>query len=562
MPTTPTTSLLYSDRANRYCELVVSGGILVSKWTRLACQRHLDDLKRTDWRWTYSEEKAERVCRFIELLPHEKGAKQNEPFLMEDWQIWLVCSIFGWVDRNTGLRRFLEAVLMVSRKNGKSPLAAAIAIYLAFFDGEKGAEVYCGASSEKQAWEVFRPAHAMLSARPVLCQRAGIEVNAKSIVQQTTRSRFLPIIGRARDGAMASVFIGDEAHEWPDATMYDAMTMGMVGRDQPLSLIISTAGETLEGPCHQKQLEVEQMLTGTIPNEQLWGVIYTADSDLDWKTREALVSANPNLGVSVKEDYLLRKQAEAIRNASKQNIFRCKYLGHWMTASTAWMNMDAFRKCADATLSIDTVKHLPCTLGIDIALLHDLSARAKVFRDDIAGKAHYYAFVTCYLHEAGIADPANQHFQRWEKEGKLTSTPGSSMDFNVLFADITADKVAFKINEVAVDRMFAPQLCQDIEEQLGLTIAEIPQISKHLTPGMQELEAAVADGRFHYPASDKVLEWCIGNVISRELSSGLLATPDSTSEANKIDAAQALFTAMARARFVQPKRTSFKPFFL
>lgn len=528
----------------------MSGEQLASKWTRLACKRHLDDLERDDWRWKYDEAKAEKVCRFIELMPHEKGAKQDQPLLLEDWQVWIVCSIFGWVDCNTGLRRFLEAILMVSRKNGKSPLAAAIAIYLAFFDGEKGAEVYCGASSEKQAWEVFRPAHAMLTACPELCKRFGIEVNAKSIVQPKSRSRFLPIIGRARDGAMASVFIGDEAHEWPDSTMYDAMTMGMVGRDQPLTLIISTAGETLEGPCHAKQLEVENMLTGTIPNEQLFGVVYTADPDLDWRSHEALVSANPNLGVSVKESYLVRKQEEAIRNASKQNIFRCKYLGHWMTASTAWMNMDAFRKCADAALIIDKVKHLPCALGIDLALLHDFSAKAAVFREDKDSKPHYYAFVTTYFHEAGIADPANQHFQRWAAEGKLKSTPGSSMDFNVLYGDILADKLAYKVSEVAIDRMFAPEMCQKIEEQLSLTVAEIPQISKHLTPGMVELEAAVADGRFHYPASDKVLEWCMGNVISRELASGMLATPDSTDEKNKIDAAQALFTAMARARYM------------
>jgi phage terminase large subunit-like protein len=552
----------YSERALAYCHRVVDKKHVSSKWTKAACQRHIDDLERDDWRWIYDEAKAEKVCRFIELLPHEKGAKQYQPFLLEDWQIWFVCSIFGWTDRASGLRRFREAVLMVSRKNGKSPLAAAIALYMAFFDGEKGAEVYCGAASEKQAHEVFRPATAMLNALPGLCAHGGIEVNAKSIVQPRSLSRFLPLIGKPGDGTMPHLAVIDEFHEHLDATLYDTMATGMVGRLQPLRLIISTAGETIAGPCHQKQIDVEQMLTGTIPNERLFGVIYCADDSVEWTSFEALQMANPNLGVSVQEEYLRETQAEAIRNSSKQNIFRCKHLGHWMTASRAWMNMDAFTKCADATLSIDAVKHLPCTLGIDIALLHDLSARAKVFRDDIAGKAHYYAFVTCYLHEAGIADPANQHFQRWEKEGKLTSTPGSSMDFNVLFADITTDKAAFKINEVAVDRMFAPQLCQDIEEQLGLTIAEIPQISKHLTPGMQELEAAVADGRFHYPASDKVLEWCIGNVISRELSSGLLATPDSTSEANKIDAAQAVFTAMARARFVQPKRTSFKPFFL
>jgi phage terminase large subunit-like protein len=278
-------------------------------------------------------------------------------------------------------------------------------------------------------------------------------------------------------------------------------------------------------------------------------VIYTADPDLDWRSREALLSANPNFGVSVKEAYLLRKQQEALRNASKQNIFRCKYLGHWMTASAAWMNMDAFRKCADAALTIDSVKHLPCVVGVDLALLHDFSAKAVVFREDKNGSAHYYAFVTTYYHETGISDPANQHFQRWAADGKLRKTPGSSMDFNVLYQDIVADHVAYQIKEIAFDEKFAPEMQGKVEAQLGITFSNIPQNSMGLTPGMQELEAAVADGRFHYPASDLFLIWCMGNVISREMSTGLLATPDSTDEKNKIDSAQALFTAMARARF-------------
>lgn len=544
----------YSERALAYCRRVVSGEQIASKWTRLACQRHIDDLDRDDWRWTYDEQKAHKVCQFVEMLPHEKGYKQDQPFLLEDWQVWFVCSIFGWVNKETELRRFREAVLMVSKKNGKSPIAAALCIFLAFFDNEPGSEVYTGASSERQAFEVFRPALAMMSARPELCKRFGIEVNAKSIIQPATRSRFLPLIGKPGDGTMSSAACLDEFHEQPDATQYDTMSQGMRGRLQPLKLIISTAGETVEGPCHQKQVEVEQMLSGTLPNERLFGVIYCADDSVEWTSYEALVMANPNLGVSVQEDYLLEEQQNAIRNSSKQNIFRCKSLGHWMTASMAWMNMDAFRKCADAALTIDKVKYLACVIGVDLALLHDFSARALVFREDIDNKPHYYAFVTCYFHEAGINDPANQHFQRWAAEGKLQKTPGSSMDFNVLYDAIAADKVTYKVSEVAIDRMFAPEMCQKIEDNLGLTIAEIPQISKHLTPGMQELEAAVADGRLHYPADDKVLEWCMGNVISRELSSGLLATPDSTDEQNKIDAAQALFTAMARAKFA-PKIT-------
>ncbi|WP_433963652.1 terminase large subunit [Tunturiibacter gelidiferens] len=474
IPTTSSTEN-FSQRAFNYCTRVVTGEIPNCQWIQKSCQRYLDDLARTDWRWTYDPERAERVCKFIQLCPHEKGEKQGSPLLLEDFQVWIVCSIFGFVDVDTRLRRFKEAVLLIPRKNGKSPLAAAISLYMTFFDGEPGAETYCGALSEEQAWEVFRPAKAMLEGLPELCKRFGIVVNAKSLIQPSTRSRMKPVIGSGRDGAMTHLFIGDEAHQWKDSSLYDAQSTSMVGRSQPLKLIISTAGDTIEGPCHSKQGEVEQMLNGTIPNDRLFGAIYTADPDVDWTSREALLQANPNFGVSVSEEFLVEAQAEAVRNSAKQGTFRCKHLNHWVTAATAWMNMEFFRRCADTSLKVEDFKDDVCIHSSDLASKIDLAATIRLFRRDIDGKAHYYAFTRCYLPEARINDPANQHYQRWKHDGFLIATNGNSMDYSILEADAIRDIQQYKVRELAFDARYADQYVQRINEATGVTLAEVPR---------------------------------------------------------------------------------------
>ena len=450
---------------------------------------------------------------------------------------------------------------MIPRKNGKSPLAAAIALYLTFFDCEPGAETYCGALTEDQAFEVFRPARAMLLGMPDLCARYGIEVHSKSLVQPSSGSRMRPVIGVGRDGSLPHCFIGDEAHQWRDASLYDAQSTGMVGRKQPLKIIISTAGDTIEGPCHEKQREVEAVLDGNAENERLFGIIYTADLDIPWTSREALYSANPNIGVSVSEESLIESQDEAIRNASKQGTFRCKHLNHWITSSSAWMNMEFFRKCADLKLNQHDFKLDACVIGSDLASKIDLSAIVNVFRRDIENKPHYYAFLRCYVPEAQV-NSTNQNYQRWSAQGLLTATEGSSIDYATLERDVIEDIGRFNVTMLAYDERYADQFAQRISDQTKVPRVVIPPSPKELSPAMKELESAVYDGRFHYDGNP-LLEWAMGNVLTKETVAGNLTMPDKPAPDRKIDPAVALFLAMNRAMLMTPKpRATFKPFFV
>ena len=312
-------------------------------------------------------------------------------------------------------------------------------------------------------------------------------------------------------------------------------------------LEISTAGVTVEGPCYQKQREVELVLAGTVENERIFGLIYGIDQDTDWTSREALVMANPNLGISNDEEALLLDQQEAIRNPQKQNIYKTKHMNVWCTALTAWMNSQSWAKCYDPELTEELVAGLPSWFGADLARTKDLSATVVVFRKDIDGRPHYYALTKVYLPEAEVNLPENQHLQGWEKQGWLTSTSGASTDWAFLRAEAVKYVKQYKCSELAYDPMFADDYSLFVHEEAGIPRVIMGPTPKQITPPMQEVMAAVDDGRFHHDGNP-ILTWCIGNVsVVESNTTGLYSMPEKKRANNKIDAALALFYGMSRA---------------
>lgn len=220
--------------------------------------------------------------------------------------------------------------------------------------------------------------------------------------------------------------------------------------------------------------------------------------------------------------------------------------------------MPAWAKCYDPGLTEESVKVLSCWLGSDLASKLDLSATVTLFRDDSKGdKPHYYVFCRAYLPEERVNAPENQHYQRWTKQGYLTATPGSSIDYAMIEADTLADISKFQVKELAYDARYADQYAQRVSEQSGIPRVEVPPSPAVLSPAMKELEAAIYDGRFHHDGHP-VLTWCMSNVLTRETPAGNYTMPDKSRPENKIDAAVALFIAMSRA-MVAPVQTSVNP---
>jgi len=510
------TKYKHTNAANRYATAVAKGRLPACKWVVKSCQRHIDDQARDDFPYRFDKAEAERAIAFIHNLPHVKGRWAAERRLIElsDWQKFVVASIFGWRRKSDGRRRFREAFLLVPRKNGKSVLASAIGLYMFAADREYGAEVYSGATTEKQSWEVFRPARMMALRTPALCEHFGIDINAKALVKPDDGSRFEPVIGNPGDGSSPSLAIVDEFHEHDSPALYDTMITGMGARDQPLMLVISTAGSNTAGPCYEMQMDVQKVLDGVFENDRLFGLIYTLDEGDDWRTEYAMRKANPNYDISVSGDYLKVQIQQAIQSPSKQNVIKTKHYNIWVGAREAWVNMEQWRRCADATMVQEDFADCPSIVAIDLASRVDMAAVVQVFFRYIEGKLHYYVFPRFYLPESAVEGSKNaQRYAGWAHQGLLEVMAGDEVVFNDIQSDIIDLTRRYDVREVVYDPWQATQLAQNLVAD-GATAVEFRNTVQLMSPAMREMEGAIASGRLHHP-DNPILTWMASNVTAK-----------------------------------------------
>lgn len=539
-----------------YAHAVVEGSIMACLYARQACRRHLDDLVKSDdpvYPYRFDETKAHRVCWFISKMPHVKGkwaVRQrgvSPKIELEPWQCFVLCCIFGWVRKSSGLRRFSRVYEEVPRKNGKSIQAAGIGLYMFSADGEVGAEVFSGATKEKQAMEVFRPARRMAMRSPLFLKKFDVEVNKKSLTRFDD-SRFEPLVKNPGDGSSPSCAIVDEYHEHDTSTLYDAMQTGMGAREQPLLFVITTAGFNIGGPCYLLRSDAVKVLSGIVQDDQFFAIIYTLDEGDDWKSEESLRKCNPNFGVSVFADYLQEQQKLAINFAHKQNTILTKHFGLWMNQATAWMNIEKWKACADKTLDIRNFKGQACWHGADLAAKVDLASRVLIFKRREADELdHYYIFGYHYAPKDTVNDGDHQHYEQWVQEKALIAVEGAEIRLSQIQRDIERDAELYDMKCLAFDPWSALQMQQDLESKYGEDVVlTVPQTTQYLSDPMKELQAAVYSGRLHH-TGDPVQTWSISNVEVREGANESWFPRKGPDEKLKIDPSAALITAMNRA---------------
>ncbi|QMR77745.1 terminase large subunit [Enterobacter sp. RHBSTW-00175] len=543
--------------ANQYARDVLNGKILACKTIQLACQRHFNDLKISldkDYPYRFDRELAERACRFVQLLPHSSGDLAGQKLKLEPWQAFAFGSIFGWVTKKTKKRRFREAYIRVARKNGKSFFAAGIGTYMFCADGENSAEVYCGATTMAQAKKVFTPARQMADRLPSLRSKFSISVWVDSLTRPDG-SLFAPIAGKPGDGDSPHCAIIDEYHEHDTDHMYEAMTLGMGARSQPLTLIITTAGTSLESPCYDKDKQVKEMLNGHVPNERLFGLIYDLDEGDEWTDPTNFIKANPNLDVSISYDDLLAEMEVAKQVPRKVNAFKTKRLNIWVSGKAAFYNMTQWHAAADKSLRYEDFAGEDYYLGLDLAQRLDLNAGVGVFVREIEGKKHYYCIRpkfwvpedTVRSTDPKIAKTADRYV-KFVEMGALEATDGAEADYREILASIIdlqeINKV--RISEIPIDPSGATALSHELQDH-GFEPISIRQDYTNMSPPMKELEAALAGGRFHHDGNP-ILSWCISNVIGKNVpGSDDIVRPTKGDKQSKIDGATALFMAIGRA---------------
>ncbi len=543
----------YAARAIKYAQDVCDGRFVACELVKLACDRHLSDLKRQaddSFPYTWDAKRGDRICQFAELMVHIKGKWAGQPIRLEDWQCFVLAVAFGWVRKSDGLRRFREIYAEIPRKNGKSMLGAIIGLYLAFADGESGAEVYSGASTLDQALEVFRPAWMMVERNKEFRAHFGLELggtakNPGPIYRMKDASRFAPVVGKPGDGASPHGAVVDEYHEHPTPELYDTMKTGMGARQQPMLVVITTAGVDTSAPCFEHRGRVLDVLKGTVADEKLFAVLYGADEKDDWKDFGTWRKANPNLGVSIFEDFLKARHQEALQSASRQNILLTKHLNRWMSAGRAWMNMAKWEANARPGMKPEDFRGRRAWAALDLASKVDIAASVVVIEDGDG----FALLCRAYLPEATVELPHNAHYRAWAAQGFLTVTDGARTDFQRIEDDLREWADVLAIQELCFDPREASYLIQKIQEWASFECVEIPQAPAHMSEPMKELEGLVAAGKLAHP-DDPVFNWMMGNVVLKQARGGgpvKYFYPAKEREAAKIDGPVALIMALKRA---------------
>ncbi len=534
--------------AQRYAKDVVAGKIPAGRFVKAACKRQIEDLKR--WKakgsaYRFDTARANKVCRFIELLPHIKGPKAGEPIVLEPWQVFILTTVFGWVKAD-GSRRFRRVYIEVPRGNGKSALSSGVGLYMLCGDGEGGAEVYSFATTRDQAKIVFGDAQNMARRTAGLRSHFGVDVNAHNINVLRTASKFeaLSAEGSTLDGLNTHFACVDELHAHKTRAVYDVVETSIGKRAQSLLWVITTAGSNRAGICYEVRGFVIKVLAGAAKDESQFGIVYGLDEEDDWTTEEALIKANPNWGISVMPEVLLPLQAKAMTMPSAANNFKTKHLNEWVNADTAWMDMRAWDACKDPTLDPEQFAGEPTYVALDLASKVDIAAKVALHERTIEGKPHYYVFGQYYLPRDTVERGENSQYQGWEHMGLLTVTDGAVIDFDVIEQDLLADCSRFEVREVPYDPFQATQLSTRMAAQ-GVPMVEMRPTVLNFSEPMKQLEALVLQGRLHHNG-DPVLAWMMSNVVAHMDAKDNIY-PRKERPENKIDGVVALIMALGRA---------------
>lgn len=473
-----------------YAAGVLSSDIVACKWVKLAVQRHVSDLARQgteSFPYYFDEAQAERAIDFIQALEHTKGTWASKyggrkPLIvLEPWEQFFVAQIHGW-RRLDGYRRFTRAYLEVARKNGKTTLGAALGCYAFFADRpqEIGPEIYFAATKQEQAAIAWREAKAQIKHCPALARRSKTYESKQVIVQPGDDAARMRPLGRdsdTEDGLNPSFYLVDEYHAHPDSALLDVLESGTGAREQPLGLIITTAGLDKTGPCfnqeHQLAEQILEKVLDPIPENQ-FSIIYTIDEGDDWTDPAVWAKANPNLGVSVKPEFLHDRIKLAVAVPGKQNEIKTKNLNIWTQAATRWITDEKWEACGgEADEAALEGRH--CHLAFDLSSTTDLTAVALAFRPVAPGEP-WKGIWRFFMPEDNLLERERQDrvpYTIWADRDLVIPTPGNVIDYDMVEAEIRALGERYVIDEIVYDPWKAQEIVNHLSPEF--TMVQCPQ---------------------------------------------------------------------------------------
>ncbi|MEG3334466.1 terminase large subunit [Streptococcus suis] len=494
----------------------------------------------------YDEAKADRAVTFINNLSHTKGKWAGKRFDLLPWQEQIVRDLFGIV-KEDGNRQFLTAYIEIPKKNGKSELAAAIALYLLYADNEASAEVYGAACDRNQASIVFDVAKQMVQMSRPLEKRSKIMGATKRIVNYSNAGFYQVLSAETgtKHGLNVSGLVFDEIHAQPNRHLYDVLTKGSGdAREQPLFFIITTAGTDRNSICYELHTKALDILNGRKKDTSFYPVVYGLSDEDDWNDEANWRRANPSLGHTIGIDRVREAYQQALDNPAEENVFKQLRLNMWTSSSVAWIPEHVYAK-GNNPIQYESLKGRSCYAGLDLSSTSDITAFVLVFPPRFE-EENYIVLPYFWLPEDTLELRCRRDhvlYDTWERQGYIKTTEGNVVHYGFIEKFIEELSEIYHIKEIAYDRWNATQMVQNLEG-MGLTMVPFGQGYKDMSPPSKELYKLMMEGKIQH-GGHPVLKWMGQNVVMRQDPAGNIK-PDKEKSVEKIDGIVALIMGLDR----------------
>lgn len=537
---------LYLDRAYQYAEDVRAERIPVCRLTRLAVERWFRDLETGGERGLYFDENAAaRVFRFSGYCRQYEGEWAGAPLDLGGWQCFTIANVFGWF-RSDGTRRFRIVYEEIPRKNGKTTKLGYLGNYGLIADGEPGPRVYSAATKRDQAKELFDAAQAMVEQSPALLQRVNVFTGKMQCPRNRGRLQPLSADFKSMDGLNVHFGLVDELHAHPNSKVWDVIKSARGARRQPLIWAITTAGFDQDGVCYQQREYAVKVLEGVVEDDSYFAIIYTIDDPAKWDEETEWRKANPNWGVSVNPDDM-RDQARLAKEIPSERIeFLTKRLNVWLRGEAKWMNLERWKLCQtdyddQAPWSDDSPRiEARAFAGLDLSSVEDLTAFAAAVELETG---ELQTFVRAWIPEGALARrlaKGDHTLEKFAAAGVLHTTPGETVDYDWIQADILKAAERLNLQAIAFDRWNSNQLVNQLMSE-GLPMVAFGQGYGSMSAPMKEFMRLVLNKQLQH--SNPVLTWAVSNLVA-ELNPAGDIKPAKDKCKEKIDPAVALVMAI------------------
>lgn len=543
------------DRTTEYAKLVVNKKKIAGRKEYLACERHLQDLKRKNFDYKFNKELAEKAINIINELVIGEGEEQQK-LSTRGFQNFIIGSLFGWVKKKTKERRFREAYIQVGRQNGKSILSGAMANQFATFSGYKLGRIFCAATKQEQANIVWDEIAKFIRSDNDLQEMYKITEHERTIKSFVT-GNVIKSLGRdtkSADGFRSILAICDELHAHPNNQMYKLMLDGQINVDGALTLAITTAGFNLNGFCFEQYKFCEKVLEKVIDKESLFIFICEMDKDDDIWDYNNWAKSNPyllfNSDNTINKDMVARLAEKAVEAKEKGGAdllnFMTKHLNYWVTNGVGgFVDLQKFKEC-ESDIIIEDMKGKECYLGIDLSSGGDLTSISLVFPLE---HEKIYIYSHSFMPELRLAEHEKTDdvpYRMWVSKGLLTLTSGAfgvKTDYKFIINHLKEliEKYEIKILEVGYDSHNASVFLQDLDF-LACDLTEIKQSAKSLNDATKDFQLSVKANQLLYDKENDLLKWSIANATTTSNSFGEIKI-DKQAQKYRIDPVDAVIDA-------------------